>query len=55
MEKLEMLWKKSSCTIRNKVITYDVAIRSELIYGTEGAQINESAKNKIDAFQVKRT
>ena len=35
------------------MITYDAVVRSKLIYGMEGAQINESVENKIDAFQIK--
>ena len=54
MEKLEVYWKHSNCSVRQKLIVYDSIIRTKLIYGMEGAQINDHIKKKrIDSFQLK--
>ena len=45
-KKLEIFWKHSNCSTRQKIIVYDSIIRSKLIYGMEGAQINDHIKKK---------
>ena len=45
-KRLEVFWKHSDCTTRQKLIVYDAVIRSRLLYGLESVQINEDLIKK---------
>ena len=52
-KRLGEFWKHSDCSVCLKLGVYDAVIRAKLIYGLESAQINDSMKKKLDAFQLK--
>ena len=52
-KKLEMLWKHSDGSVKEKLIVYDAVVRSKLVYALESLQINDDLKRKMDAFQLK--
>ena len=48
---LDLYWKNGAIPCKEKLIVYDVIVRSELFYGLESAQINDSVfKARIDPF-----
>ena len=52
-KRLETFWKHSDCSVKVKLNIYDAVVRAKLIYGLETVQVNDSLKQKIDAFQLK--
>jgi hypothetical protein len=52
-KKLGPYWKKAAIPNRVKLLVYDALIRSKLVYGFETATMNDNAKKRIDAFQLK--
>ena len=52
-KKLAEFWKHSNCSVKLKLGVYDAVIRTKLVYGLESVQVNDSLKQKIDAFQLK--
>ena len=52
-KRLGPLWKHTSNPTRCKLLVYDAIVRSKLMYGLESAQLNDSIKKRLDAFQLK--
>lgn len=52
-KRLELFWKHSNCSVRQKLVVYDAVVRSKLIYGLQSVQVNDELKRKMDAFQLK--
>ena len=52
-KKLGNFWKKSSCTVRLKLIIYDAVIKSKVMYGLSSAQLNHAHLSKINTFQLR--
>ena len=52
-KKLDPLWKHATNPTRCKLLVYNAIVRSKLMYGLESAQLNDSIKKKLDAFQLK--
>ena len=45
-------WRKSSSSIKWKLITYDAIIRATLLYGIDSVQLIETRALKLDTFQL---
>ena len=56
-DNIKQFWTRYGNTFANsitwKLIVFDAVIRTKLLYGLESAQLNESAKKKLDTFQLK--
>ena len=51
LKKLDLYWRHSDDTVRRRLVVYDAAARSKLVYGLESIQLAESAQEKLDIFQ----
>ena len=51
MRRLDLYWRNPQIPCRDKLITYDMIVKSKLCYGLESAQINDTVfSHRIDPF-----
>ena len=50
---LNLLWSRACTSDRHKILTYESVIRAIVVYGLEGAQLNENHFRRLNAFQLK--
>ena len=53
LKRLDLFWRHSDCSLKRKLVVYDLDIRSKLLYGLESLQLTEATINKLDVFQLK--
>eukprot|EP00973_Karenia_brevis_P043452 6022129-Karenia_brevis.AAC.1 len=46
-------WKKSNCPIKFRLEVYVAFVRSKIVYSLESTALNDSARKKLNAFQIK--
>ena len=51
---LDLLWKKTNCSISWKLLIFQAVVISKLLYGLETLIASEATLHKIDTFQMKR-
>ena len=51
--KLKLFWNKARTSLRWKIKVFHSIIRSKLLYGLECIQLNQTERNKLNAFQIK--
>eukprot|EP00973_Karenia_brevis_P038967 5378549-Karenia_brevis.AAC.1 len=51
--RLEDFWKKSNCPIKFRLEVYVAIIRSKIVCSLESTALNQSARKKLNAFQMK--
>lgn len=53
LKKLYLFWIHSSCPIKFKLLVVDAAIRSNVLYGMDTAQLNDPETKRLEIFQLK--
>ncbi len=48
-----MLWNNPNCPNKFKILVFDAAIRSKLVYGLESLELSSGLLNHVNAFQLK--
>eukprot|EP00973_Karenia_brevis_P080527 11171863-Karenia_brevis.AAC.1 len=51
--RLEDFWKKSNCPMKFRLEVYVAIIRSKILYALESTALNQSARKKLNASQMK--
>ena len=52
-EKMDIFWGHGDNSMKDKIMVYNAVIRAKLVYGLESIQLTESAKSRLDVFQLK--
>ena len=53
LKRLDLFWGHSDCSIRQKLLVYNAAVRSKLMYGLESLELVSSLQQKLDVSQMK--
>ena len=53
LNRLHIFWRHSNCPVGFKLQALNAVVRTKLLYGLESAQLNQTAVNRINTFQLK--
>ena len=53
LNRLHIFWRHSNCPVGFKLQALSAVVRTKLLYGLESAQLNQTAVNRINTFQLK--